>query len=308
MNEKNIKEIILDGAKKLGIDLVGFASKKRFEGVEPQHNPFSIFPEGKTVIMVGKRICRGALRGVEEGTNFGDYNLFGKNWLEDEFLSVACYDMVRLIEDNGWEACPIFPNPCELGPQGVSVADGRPAPNVYPDFDYAAVAAGLGEIGLCGIFLTPEYGSRQRFHMIITDAEIEETPLFEGKICDSCQKCASACPYGAIDTENLNAVSVCGKTMSVATINYELCKTCQNGACVNRLAKSARPDRIAALCNRTCLCHLEEVGALGNKFENAFRQRETWSIGGKAAANERNTEAANVLGGSFSKDGNRGVK
>ena len=279
MNTQNFKQTIEQAAKRIGIDLIGFASKKRFESVDAQHNPFSIFPEGKTIIMVGKRICRGTLRGIEEGTNFGDYNRFGKNWLEDEFLAVACYDLVSVIEDNGWEACPLFPNPSELGPQGVSVADGRPAPNVYPDFDYAAVACGLGEIGLNGIFLSPKFGPRQRFHMIITDAEIEETPLFEGTVCDACGKCASSCPLGAIDVNNTKEIDICGKKMTVADINYDICRTCQNGACPNRLAKNAKPDRIAALCNRTCICHLEETDTLDNKFENTFRQREEWSVG-----------------------------
>ena len=279
MNTQNFKQTIEQAAKRIGIDLIGFASKKRFESVDAQHNPFSIFPEGKTIIMVGKRICRGTLRGVEEGTNFGDYNRFGKNWLEDEFLAVACYDLVSVIEDNGWEACPLFPNPSELGPQGVSVADGRPAPNVYPDFDYAAVACGLGEIGLNGIFLSQKFGPRQRFHMIITDAEIEETPLFEGTVCDACGKCASSCPLGAIDVNNTKEIDICGKKMTVADINYDICRTCQNGACPNRLAKNAKPDRIAALCNRTCICHLEETDTLDNKFENTFRQREEWSVG-----------------------------
>ena len=301
-----IKEKILASAKKIGIDLIGFASKERFNGVDAQHNPFSIFPEGKTVIMVGKRICRGSLRGDEEGTNFGDYARFGKNWLEDEFLSIACYDLVNAIEDEGWEACPLFPNPCEIAPQGVSVADGRPAPNVYPDFDYAAVASGLGEIGMNGLFLSPEFGSRQRFHMIITDAEIEETPLFEGHICDGCGKCAMSCPLGAVDMKNTVEIDICGKKMNIASINYNVCKSCENGACKNRLADNAKPDRVAALCNRTCLCHLEEQDILGNKFENDFRKREAWSVGGKSASLSYNPDAANVLGGSFSKDGNRG--
>ena len=63
----DLKLLIEETMKKEGIDLIGFAGKDRFEGVDAQHNPFSIFPEGKTVIMLGKRICRGALRGVEEG-------------------------------------------------------------------------------------------------------------------------------------------------------------------------------------------------------------------------------------------------
>lgn len=275
----NLKEFIVEASKKIGIDLIGFASKSRFEGVDAQHNPFSIFPEAKTVILVGKRICRGSLRGVEEGTNFGDYNLFGKTWLEDEFLAIACYDLVNVLEDNGWEACPIFPNPAELGPQGVSVAEGRPAPNVYPDFNYAAVACGLGEIGMNGLLLTPEFGSRQRFHMIITDAEIEEDPIFEGSVCDRCGKCAKSCPLGAIDPDDTTDVVICGKTMTVANIDYEICKTCKNGARAERLCKTAKPDRIPALCNRSCMCHLEENDLLANKFERPFRTREAWSVG-----------------------------
>ena len=279
--ELNLKEHISDAAKKIGIDLIGFASKKRFAELKAENNPFSIFPEAKTVIMLGKRICRGSLRGVEEGTNFADYHLFGQKWLEDDFLSIACYDLVREIEDLGWEACPVFPNPKELAPQGVAVAEGRPAPNVYPDFDYAAVACGLGEIGMNGLFLTPQYGSRQRFHMIITDAEIEESPIFQGNICDGCGKCIESCPLGAIDAENLQEISVCQKTMKVAKIDYDICKACKNGARANRLSKNGSPDRIAALCNRNCLCHLEEKGLLVNRFENSFRSSEAWSIGGK---------------------------
>ena len=303
-----MEQLIRDAAKKEGVDLIGFAGKERFECVDAQHNPFSIFPEGKTVIMLGKRICRGSLRGVEEGTNFGDYRLFGLNWLEDEFLSLACYNVVRALENEGWEAVPLFPNPCELGPQGVSVADGRPAPNVYPDFEYAAVACGIAEFGLSGILLTPEFGSRQRFHMIITDAEIPSSPLLTESVCDGCGKCAEVCPYGAIDTEHTKTVDICGKIMKVATVDEAKCRTCENGACQNRFGANLKADRIAALCNRVCLSHLEETDALANKFENAFRTREAWVIGGAKDAASRNTEAANVLGGSFSKDGNRGAR
>jgi len=301
---QTLEQLIRQSMKKEGIDLIGFAGKDRFEGVDPAHNPFSIFPEGKTVILLGKRICRGSLRGVEEGTNFGDYSLFGRNWLEDQFLSLACYNLVRVLEDEGWEAVPIFPNPSEVGPMGVSVAEGRPAPNVFPDFDYAAVACGIAEIGFGGLLLTPKFGSRQRFHMIITDAKIEPTPIFEGSVCDRCKKCADSCPLGAIDTNNTQIIEICGKKMEVATVNYDICKTCKNGACQNRFASYARPDRVAAICNRTCLCYLEEKSALENKFENAFRQSKAWSIGTNST--ERDTESANVLGGQFSKDGNRG--
>lgn len=301
-----LKQAIIDFAKKDGVDLIGFADRSRFAGVPASKNPFSIFPEAKTVILVGKRICRGSLRGVEEGSNFGDYALFGKNWLEDEFLALSAYNVTNFIEEHGWEAAPVFPNPSDLPPAGVPVAEGRPAPNVYPDFDYAAVACGLCTISYNRIAFSKEFGSRQRFHMILTDAELESDPLLEESVCNGCKACADACPLGAISKEETEEIEICGKKFTVGKIDYEKCKICQNGAVANRFAAEATPDRIAALCNRTCMCGLESRDALTKTFANAFRTSPAWSIGGSSAGVDRSDEQANVLGGAFSKSGNRG--
>ena len=304
MNE--LKQKIINFAKADGVDLIGFADRSRFEGVAASTNPFSIFPEAKTVILIGKRICRGSLRGVEEGTNFGDYQLFGKNWLEDEFISLSAYNLSNFIEEFGYEAVPVFPNPCDQAPQGVSVAEGRPAPNVYPDFDYAAVACGLCVISRNGIPFSKEFGSRQRFHMLLTDAELEPTPLLDMDVCSGCTACMDACPMGAISDTETETVTICGKSFEIAKIDYNKCRICQNGAVVNRFIESGKPDRVAALCNRTCMCSLEERKALTNQFQNPFRTSEVWSIGGREQKVDRSDEQANVLGGCFSKTGKRG--
>mgnify|MGYP001824631007 FL=1 len=284
----DLKNILKDFAGKADIDLIGFGAKDRFGDLAPESNPFTIFPEGNTVILIGERMTRGSLRGIEEGSNFIDYSFYSCRSLDDVFNAQACYDVTCVIEDYGFEAVPVFHNPPESAGMGSAVSPDKPAPNVTPDFKYAAVACGLGEIGLNGEVLTPEYGTRQRFQMIITDAVLESDSILEENICDKCGLCAAICPLNAIDMQNISEISVCGSKMEVASIDMSKCAMCKNGAIPNRLFASAAPDRIAALCNRTCLDHLEKTNRLANKFTNPFRTREPWAkdIYGKSADSE----------------------
>ena len=63
----------------------------RFDGLPPQHHPASIFPEARSVIVLGRRITRGTLRGVEEGTQFSNYRLYGYDWLDNRFVAMTVY-------------------------------------------------------------------------------------------------------------------------------------------------------------------------------------------------------------------------
>ncbi len=271
---EDLKSMIKAKASQLQINLVGFAARDRFVGLNPQHDPFSIFPDAHTVILVGQMIPRGTIRGVEEGTDTSSYSNFGYSWLDNQFVAQSTYDLVRFIEDQGWEATPIFPNPLSTTGMGISVAEGRPAPNVTPDFDYAAVACGLGEMGLNQELLTPEFGHRQRFQMIITDAVIASDPLRPAGVCDHCGACAAACPLQAVNTAKTVERTICGQTYAMAEINFELCKKCPNGGMANRLHPSGKPDRYAALCNRACMAELEKRGIA--VLNQPFRTHEPW--------------------------------
>ena len=65
---------------------------------------------------------------------------------------------------------------------------------------HAATRAGLGEFGYNNLVLTKEFGPRQRFNTIITDAKLSPDPLITEPIClrDACNLCLKACIIDAI--------------------------------------------------------------------------------------------------------------
>lgn len=89
-------------------------------------------------------------------------------------LDDLSFKMARYLEDNGIVALPIS-------------ASNMWRYNGYKDLQvhfalnmarrYAAVAAGLGEIGWNGLFLSPEYGPRVRLVLVVTEAHLEPTPM-----------------------------------------------------------------------------------------------------------------------------------
>ena len=66
---KQVKEY----AKRCGADIVGIGSMDRFEGAPMQMDPRYIFPDATAMIVMGFRIPRGCLRGIEEGTFYTAY-------------------------------------------------------------------------------------------------------------------------------------------------------------------------------------------------------------------------------------------
>lgn len=274
MDAQAVKEY----ARDRGADLVGIAAVERFDGLPPERHPASIFPECRSVVVLGRRILRGAMRGVEEGTNFGStYGMFGYRWLEDNFLSRTVYDLTCWLETQGAEAVPLFGYDPDGMPKGVPVAPDKPAPNVLIDIPAAAQAAGLAEIGLGDFLITPEYGTRQRFAVVLTDAELESDAPRPKSICADCGACAEACPHGAIDLETRRRAGAPGLEAEVATVDDEICRNCRNGA-FNAPGHGSRPDRIAAACGRACLVQLEKAGKCANRFQQDFRKREPWAV------------------------------
>ena len=216
---------------------------------------------------------------MEEGTQFSNYSLYGYDWLDNRFVAITTFRAAEFLEDNGWEAVPLMPLPPEIPPMGISVKPDLPPPNVLVDLEDAAVRAGLGEIGYAGFFLSPQYGPRQRFQAILTDAVLEPDPIYEGQLCDRDPQAHEAlCPLGAIDAAGAEILDICGKKMPVARVDTAKCRLCENGAKPSLYHSSGKPDRLGAICARSCLARLEEAGRLDNTFHAPFRKRDPWTV------------------------------
>jgi len=66
-------------------------------------------------------------------------------------------------------------------------------------YKLAAYEAGVGVYGKCGIIITPEYGPRVNFGVILSDAVLEPDPkLVNFNPCNECRVCFDLCPPKAI--------------------------------------------------------------------------------------------------------------
>lgn len=283
MNASEIKK----AAKDFGADLVGIAPMERLDYLPAEANPKSIFPHVKSVIVIGRRILRGAIRGIEEGTNFGStYGCFGAHYLEDQFLSKTVYELTCHLERSGIEAVPML----------AYKMKGERGENVILDYKLIAQAAGLGEIGKGDFFLTSEYGHRQRFALILVDEALDGDALKSLSLCKDCKACSDGCPLKAMTADKTSCAGLKDHETKVFKTDDKICKICQNGAFAQS-DRSDSVDRYAAACGRACMVALENK--IGNKFENKFRKRSVWSrnitgsatelsfVGGQAPVNNK---------------------
>lgn len=313
LNAEDIKKT----ARSLGADAVGIAPIERFEGSPVQMDPRQIMPEAKSVIAMAFRVNRGSLRGIEEGTFFSNYSSMGYGGLTYLYMPMVVINLAKYIEDDGFEAIPYghqsdwraIDNEGNLKDRySRPVAEGRAKPDVMVHLRIAAYLAGLGEIGYSKVFLTPEFGPRQRIGIVITEADLEPDPIYNGpQLCDRCMLCVKECPGSAISREETVKVTLAGHDLEWGKLDCKACSIAFRGAqSTDNLDEGessymedlpSKPSEISPFykkpknlyiqgqaicggkgCLRACMMNLEKRGVLKNKFRQEFRRRKPWSV------------------------------
>lgn len=312
LNAETIKEY----AKALGADIVGIAPMDRFEGAPPEMDPRFIMPEAKSMIVMGFRVMRGSLRGIEEGTFFSNYPAMGYGGLTYLYIPMTVINLCKAIEDEGYEAIPLGHQsdwraidnkgkPREF--YSKPVEPGKPAPDIMLHLRICGFLAGLGEIGYSKMFMSPEFGPRLRLGVILTELELEPDPLYDGpQLCNKCMACVRQCPGKAISAVNTVKVTVAGRELEWGELDCDACdiafrggQICEEGEKGTYMEgrDDVKPSPISPFykkpqnlyntgqavcgaggCIRACMVSLEARGVLKNKFHAPFRKKKPWRV------------------------------
>ena len=172
-------EIVMQ-AKKLGIDLVGFAPIDEDLMFENDHvGGIEVLYEN--AIVLGMEMDYEAIdTAPEPPAGVESLNIYAQ-------LGEATNKLTKFIRSKGYRAIGCHP----LG-----------GPILYPAM---AVKAGLGKIGKQGLLITKKFGPRQRLSLIAVNITplpeiVQETVNIE-QYCKKCNRCVNLCPASAIYKE-----------------------------------------------------------------------------------------------------------
>ncbi len=241
----NIKQFV----RNQGSPLVGISSAERLDTAPMGHRPQDFLPGARSVIVMAMPILRAYARYPEfmKGSPLVDEKVERRrnrlSFWEETFharLAIAHHVYRRC----GYEALNMELQ-CQslrlavhldgLGHDAIAMPTayaatftwtmGDPRPNWMGPFSsrHAAVATGLGRFGLNNLVLTPQYGSLQRFAVVITTAELEPDPLLEESPClgDKCRICWDECPNSCF--HGIKEYEFGGAKVRTSVMNKDMC-------------------------------------------------------------------------------------
>jgi epoxyqueuosine reductase len=267
--DMDIKKMIKEVAIANGMDMCGIASIDRFSEAPPGRHPTDTLPGCKSVIVIGVRLLDGIVqtnfRTYENGKQElkGLYGTYGYSMLPNFQLTYACYAVAQAIER-------------QLGETATPLSTGPMTNGIQISIRHAAVAAGLGEFGWISLVLTPEFGPRNRFGVILTTAEIEPDPLYGGpRLCDpqKCRICTDVCPTKAIGGYGTKDLRSC-KLGTYGKVSFPRCQVPTQG-----LRKEFGGSQDWVVTDDPTDKDISDANARMPIMDRGLQHQETWHCG-----------------------------
>lgn len=210
-------------ARREGARLFGVAGVERFTGAPPGHHPLDFLPRARSVVVVGLPVLKSIVN--YQSLLKESEIITGKlrqEYLQQYFYQITGYDILNqrleqivlslslYLDDRGFASIYF---PATYSGAYKVFQDKVPGNCGIFSMRHAAVRAGLGEFGLNNVVVTPRYGPRIRFNALVTEAELEPTPLPAEQICRGikCGACLKQCGGAALsliegtEDSNINA-------------------------------------------------------------------------------------------------------
>lgn len=207
--DDNVKEEVLS----LGADFVGIAPRSRFEFAPEHARPDRLLPNFRSVVAYGIAMDRGALEAYFRKASRRPIHLHMQ--LATDELDHISLRLSRWLERQGHKSLFIAQN------GNYHVYRGR------PDFSHrhAAVAAGLGRLGLSSNFVHTQFRGAVHLASVITEAELAPDPMVsdEDNPCHQCKTCINICPVQAISQERTKSFFMEGREYSHQWLNRIRC-------------------------------------------------------------------------------------
>jgi len=186
-------------AKSLGSDLIGIAPAESKYLKDNRASIEAALPGCRSLIVIAKRL--------------NDDAISSRNIKIAQYDTICTYQELDLImhkiswhlKKRGYKAVSIPPNmPLDFSPEKRGM---------YGEVNHkcAAVAAGLGNIGINRLFLAREFGPFLRIGSVLTNADLIPNEPLKERICIKCMECVKKCPAGAIGEDGSLDLNKCMK-------------------------------------------------------------------------------------------------
>jgi epoxyqueuosine reductase QueG len=190
-----IKEL----AGSLGADLVGIASPSSIYLKDNRASIDALLPGCRSLVVVAKQLNRDAIS--SGNIKIAQYDTICTYQELDRII----YGITSYIREIGFKAVAIPPNmPIDFGPEKKGM---------YGEVNQkcAATAAGLGNIGISRLFLSPEFGPFVRMGSILATVDLKPDEPLKEEVCTRCLECVRRCPAGALGEDGSLDLGKCMK-------------------------------------------------------------------------------------------------
>jgi epoxyqueuosine reductase QueG len=224
-----------------GADLVGIVSAETLNRKAPAgYRPKDLLEKAKVSIVLAIRWVDSLIEGLPETRPLYSRYMLAMMWKCD----ILTFEVARYLQEQGYSSMPI-PNgdPYDLKDLKGCLSH-----------KHAAVEAGLGEFGLNSLLLTPQYGPRQRFGQVLTEAPLQADKPRILNLCKNMiqvcgRACVKVCPMKAIPSPDLGSAVWKKIVTEGQSIDKQRCSYHQD--CLPRMGRNGYTFR-CGLCISSC--------------------------------------------------------